>query len=120
MSSARLAPAGLTRIATALAIGALHLGLLAPVAAADGGLEVTTPYPAVAVAPGSKVTFDLTVSSTSSGNVALALDSVPASWTASGTAGAGAPTSTGRTRTSPCACASTGTARPSSSTPRAA
>lgn len=66
-----------------LAIGTLLLGLLAPAAAADGGLEVTTPYPAVAVAPGSKASFDLSVTSTREGNVLLALDAVPAGWTAS-------------------------------------
>jgi uncharacterized membrane protein len=65
-----------------LAVGALLFGALAPSVAADDGLEVTTPYPAVAVAPGSKVSFDLTVSSTRAGNVALSLDSVPAGWTA--------------------------------------
>jgi uncharacterized membrane protein len=50
---------------------------------ADGGLEVTTPYPAVAVAPGTKVSFDLTVSSTRTANVALELSGVPDGWTAS-------------------------------------
>ncbi len=47
------------------------------------GLEVTTPYPAVAVAPGSKVSFDLTVSSTRAADVALSLSGVPTGWTAS-------------------------------------
>ena len=51
--------------------------------AADGGLEVTTPYPAVAVAPGSKVSFDLTVSSTRVADITLELGGVPAGWTAS-------------------------------------
>ena len=54
-----------------------------PAVAADDGLEVTTPYPAVAVAPGSKVSFDLTVSSTRTANVGLALTGVPTGWTAS-------------------------------------
>jgi uncharacterized membrane protein len=83
MSTARLARAGLSRAAIALTMGTLLLGLLVPTAAADDGLEVTTPFPAVAVAPGSKVTFDLTVTSTRSGNAGLSLDGVPSGWAAS-------------------------------------
>lgn len=81
--AARISRAALTRMTMALAVGALLFGALAPTVAADDGLEVTTPYPAVAVAPGSKVTFDLTVSSTRAGNVALAVELVPTGWTAS-------------------------------------
>ena len=81
-SSARFARAILTRATTVLAVGAVLFGALAPTVAADDGLEITTPYPAVAVAPGSKVSFDLTVSSTRAGNVAISLDAVPAGWTA--------------------------------------
>jgi uncharacterized membrane protein len=66
----------------ALAVGALFFGAFTPSVAADDGLEVTTPYPAVAVAPGSKVSFDLTVTSTRAGNVAIKLDSVPTGWVA--------------------------------------
>ncbi|MDH5242397.1 MAG: NEW3 domain-containing protein [Chloroflexota bacterium] len=54
-----------------------------PAVSADGGLEVTTPFPAVVVAPGSTVTFDLTVSSTRDAVVDLALSGVPQGWTAS-------------------------------------
>jgi uncharacterized membrane protein len=54
-----------------------------PAVAADNGLEVTTPYPAVAVAPGTKVSFDLKVSSTRNANVALEMSGVPEGWTAS-------------------------------------
>lgn len=82
MSASRLARAGLTRAATALAVGSLLFGVFAPAVAADDGLEITTQYPAVAVAPGSKVSFDLTVASTRTGTVALALEGVPAGWTA--------------------------------------
>ncbi len=80
--AARVARATMTRASIAFAVGALLLGALAPSVAAAGGLEVTTPYPAVAVAPGSKVSFDLTVNSTVAGNVALKVDSVPTGWTA--------------------------------------
>lgn len=66
-----------------LAVGALLFGGLAPSVVAADGLTVTTPYPAVAVAPGSKVTFDLTVASTRAGNVAMKVELVPTGWTAS-------------------------------------
>jgi uncharacterized membrane protein len=56
---------------------------LAPVVGAANGLEVTTPYPAVAVAPGNKVSFDLTVASTRQADVDLKLSGVPSNWTAS-------------------------------------
>lgn len=71
------------RATTALVIATLVLWTFAPAASADGGLELTTPYPAVAVAPGTKVSFDLTVSSTRTANVALELSGVPEGWTAS-------------------------------------
>jgi uncharacterized membrane protein len=82
-STTRPGRARLRRAASALAIGALLIGVLAPPVSAAGGLEVTTPFPAVVVAPGSKVSFDLTITSTVTGDVALSLDGVPAGWTAS-------------------------------------
>lgn len=80
--AAPIARAAVTRVTTVLAVGAVLFGALAPTVAADDGLEITTPYPAVAVAPGSKVSFDLTVSSTRAGNVAISIDGVPTGWTA--------------------------------------
>lgn len=71
------------RATAALVITTLVLATIVPTVAADGGLEVTTPYPAVAVAPGTKVSFDLTVTSTRTANVALELSDVPDGWTAS-------------------------------------
>jgi uncharacterized membrane protein len=82
MSTVRFARAGLARAAAFLAVGSLMFGVFAPAVSAANGLEVTTPYPAVAVAPGSKVSFDLTVTSTKAGNVALSLVGVPTGWTA--------------------------------------
>ncbi len=82
LSIARLGRTGLSRAMTATAVAALMLTVLAPTVAADEGLEVTTPYPAVAVAPGSEVSFDLTVSSTRIANVSLVLSGVPDGWTA--------------------------------------
>jgi uncharacterized membrane protein len=78
----------LTRVArrapatAALVISSLVLTVLAPTVGAANGLEVTTPYPAVAVAPGNKVSFDLSVSSTRSADVALSWTGVPNGWTA--------------------------------------
>ena len=69
--AARIPRAGFIRATTVFAVGTLLLGGLAPTASADDGLEVTTAYPAVAVAPGSKVSFDLKVTSTRAGDVAL-------------------------------------------------
>ena len=76
-SVARRAPA-----LAALVISSLVLTIFAPVAGAANGLEVTTPYPAVAVAPGNKVSFDLTVTSVRQADVALSLAGVPSGWTA--------------------------------------
>ena len=71
------------RVASALIAASYILtAVAAPVSAADG-LEITTPYPAVAVAPGSKVSFDLTVTSTRIADVALSMAGVPTGWTAS-------------------------------------
>jgi uncharacterized membrane protein len=55
----------------------------APLVVADDGLEVTTPYPAVAVAPGSKVSFDLTITSDAAADVTMSLAGVPSGWDAS-------------------------------------
>jgi uncharacterized membrane protein len=71
------------RVTAALVISALLLATLAPSVAADDGLEVTTPFPAVAVAPGTKVSFDLTITSTRNATVALELGGVPDGWDAS-------------------------------------
>jgi uncharacterized repeat protein (TIGR01451 family) len=74
---ARRAPA-----TAALVISSLVLTVFAPTVGAANGLEVTTPYPAVAVAPGNKVSFDLTVSSTRQADIALSITGVPNGWTA--------------------------------------
>jgi uncharacterized membrane protein len=71
------------RLMVAFVVTSLALGVHAPVVGAADGLEVTTPFPAVAVAPGNKVSFDLTVSSTRAADVALSLSGVPSGWTAS-------------------------------------
>lgn len=70
-------------VIAALVISSLVLTTFAPTAGAADGLEVTTPYPAVAVAPGNKVSFDLEVTSVRTADVALSVTGVPSGWTAS-------------------------------------
>jgi uncharacterized membrane protein len=70
-------------VTTALIISSLALIAFAPTIHAANGLEVTTTYPAVVVAPGNKVSFDLEVTSTRQAEVALSLAGVPSGWTAS-------------------------------------
>jgi uncharacterized membrane protein len=71
------------RSTTGLILAFAIIAATVPAVAADDGLEVTTPFPAVAVAPGSQVSFDLTVTSTRTAIVELALVGVPDGWTAS-------------------------------------
>ena len=71
------------RTAIVAATATLLLGALVPTVAAADGLAVTTAYPAVAVAPGAKASFDLKVTSTTVGDVALAISGTPTGWTAS-------------------------------------
>lgn len=71
------------RVAAALTFASLVLGTLAPSVAADDGLEVTTPFPAVAVAPGDDVSFELTITSVRAAIVDLSLGGVPDGWGAS-------------------------------------
>jgi uncharacterized membrane protein len=70
-------------VIAALISSSLVLAAFVPVVTAANGLEVTTPYTAVSVAPGNKVSFDLQVSSTRNANVDLSLAGVPSGWTAS-------------------------------------
>lgn len=53
----------------------------APVTLA-AGLSLTTPYPSVSVAPGSKVSFDITVNGDANQQVAMSVAGVPTDWTA--------------------------------------
>ena len=53
-SSLRRSISSRVRVPMALVLASLVLAPMAPAVAADDGLQVTTPYPAVAVAPGSK------------------------------------------------------------------
>jgi uncharacterized membrane protein len=69
------------RPAIALAAAAMFLGGLAPSALA-ASFSVTTPYPSIAVAPGSTASFDLTITSPRDGTVDLSVSTPPTGWTA--------------------------------------
>ncbi len=62
-------------------LGVALLGV-APAAFAADSIQLTTPYPAVAVAPGAKVTFALSVKTPTAARVNLSLSAIPAAWTA--------------------------------------
>jgi len=65
------------------AIGLLLSSTLAfAPAVAAAGLTLNTPFPSVAVAPGSNVGFDIAVTATANQQVALAVSGVPTDWTA--------------------------------------
>ena len=69
-----------------LLISALMLATapaLAPAAlAATDALSLTTPFPAVSVSPGNRVTFNLSVKTDGSSRVDLSLSGVPSTWNA--------------------------------------
>jgi uncharacterized membrane protein len=66
----------------ALAFALASVPLAVPGVLAAEGLTLTTPYPGLTVSPGTSVSFDLSVATTSPARVDLALGGVPASWTA--------------------------------------
>ena len=73
------------RIRVVLLISAFVLATvpaLAPAALAADALSLTTPFPAVSVSPGNRVTFNLSVKTNASARVDLRLSGVPSSWTA--------------------------------------
>ena len=86
-SSGRVAPRGvvrsrwLQRLALSVALGSLVLSVPS-VSFAAGTVRLSTPYPAVAVAPGEKVSFDLSVRTDVADRVDLAVDQVPDGWIA--------------------------------------
>ncbi len=55
---------------------------LTPAVIAADALSLTTPFPAVSVSPGNRVSFNLSVKTSSSARVDLTVAGVPASWTA--------------------------------------
>jgi len=69
-------------VVAAAALALLLSALLAPTVKGANGLELTTPYPAIAVQPGSTATFALTLAATNAMTVDLGLSGVPDGWTA--------------------------------------
>jgi uncharacterized membrane protein len=75
---------GTARRLAALAGALTVLGVLgAPATLAAGTIQLTTPYPAVAVQPGKTASFALNVTSSVQQRVNLAVVTVPDGWTAS-------------------------------------
>ncbi len=63
-------------------------GLGAPASAvAQGGLTITTPFPALSVQPGASVSFDLTIAASQAMRVGLSVEGLPDGWTTSMTGG---------------------------------
>ena len=54
----------------------------APAMSAAAAITLTTPFPAVAVAPGSTPSFDISVTTSTAGRVVLSVGKVPVGWTA--------------------------------------
>ena len=54
----------------------------APGMSAAGEITLSTPFPAIAVAPGSAPSFDISVSTSAPGRVGLSVGNVPTGWTA--------------------------------------
>ena len=67
-------------------LGASIVGLVmlaaAPGMSAAGEITLSTPFPAIAVAPGSAPSFDISVTTQAPGRVALTVGAVPTGWTA--------------------------------------
>ena len=77
----RRAPGGGRRsIAAAIVAGAV-LVAISPTSAA-AAVTLSTPYPGIAIQPGSTATFDLVLDATEPAQVDLAVDGVPDGWTA--------------------------------------
>ena len=74
--------AGLRRTIVLVAAAGFAASALAPAAFAANVLSVTTPYPAVTVAPGAHVSFDITVTTSAPERVNLNLTGAPAAWSA--------------------------------------
>ena len=81
-NGSRSATARVRRILVAAVVaGAAILPGAAPAAAANG-LELATDFPAVVVAPGTDLSFDIKVQSDRLARVGLAVDGAPQGWTA--------------------------------------
>jgi uncharacterized membrane protein len=71
-----------TRLGLATSILGLALLTGAPAATAAAAITLTTPFPAIVVAPGSSPSFDVSITTANPGRVTLSVGKVPAGWTA--------------------------------------
>jgi uncharacterized membrane protein len=78
LERSRIARLGLA--GSILGLGALLAA--APASLAANPVTLTTPYPAIEVAPGAKVNLTVSIETDNAGRVDLALSGVPADWTA--------------------------------------
>jgi uncharacterized membrane protein len=74
------------RVALITMVVAAAAGVPAP-AAAQGGLRITTPFPALSVQPGASVSFELTVAANQAMRVGLSVEGLPDGWGATMTGG---------------------------------
>jgi uncharacterized membrane protein len=70
------------RLIASLTLAAYAAFAFAPAAAAAGGVELSTPYTAVAVEPGQTTSFELTLTSNAERRIQLDVGNVPDGWTA--------------------------------------
>lgn len=83
MTLGRLGRSRIARLGLAgwiLGLGALLAA--APASLAANPVTLTTPYPAIEVAPGAKVNLTVSVATTTAGRVDLSVSDVPTDWTA--------------------------------------
>ena len=83
MTLGRLARSRIARLGLAgwiMGVGALLAA--APASLAANPVTLTTPYPAIEVAPGAKVNLNVSVETAAAGRVDLSLSDVPTDWTA--------------------------------------
>jgi uncharacterized membrane protein len=84
----RLFASGRIGARIALATTLVAAGLGAPASAvAQGGLTITTPFPALSVQPGASVSFDLTIAASQAMRVGLSVEGLPDGWSTSMTGG---------------------------------
>ncbi|HYL40005.1 MAG TPA: hypothetical protein VET90_01740, partial [Candidatus Binatus sp.] len=80
-------PGRLARRGAMALLALAFVALSAPAAWAADGLTVTSQYPGVVVGPGSHVSFDISVKTTTAARVALSVGGVPSDWYATLTGG---------------------------------
>src|SRR5829696_6781598 len=76
------APQRSWRRAVIPAIGLVLMLAAVPATSAAGEITLTTPFPAIAVAPGSAPSFEISITTQEPGRVALNVGRVPDGWTA--------------------------------------